>query len=120
MDVYQPLGVEVTVGIVTLQVVVTQMNGADHPSESIHALHVGKMRMKLRKGKTAIAKEYYSAAMQVVRILDFVANISLPSRSQFLTLFVIALALWSERRRKRCSSGSVLAIESRSIFRVSF
>ncbi|KAK2641031.1 hypothetical protein Ddye_022794 [Dipteronia dyeriana] len=46
-------------------VVVTQMNGVDHPSESIHVFHVGKMRIKLCKGKTAIAKEYYSTAMQL-------------------------------------------------------
>ena len=49
----------------TLQVVVTQMNGVNHPSESIHVLHVGRMRIKLRKGKTTIAKEYYSTSMQV-------------------------------------------------------
>ncbi|KAK0604769.1 hypothetical protein LWI29_019213 [Acer saccharum] len=41
------------------------MNGVDHPSESIHVFHVGKMRIKLCKGKTAIAKEYYSTAMQL-------------------------------------------------------
>ncbi|KAJ6964728.1 stomatal closure-related actin-binding protein 1-like isoform X1 [Populus alba x Populus x berolinensis] len=46
-------------------VVVTQMNGLDHTSESIHVLHVGKMRMKLRKGKSTIAKEYYSTSMQL-------------------------------------------------------
>ncbi|XVF19434.1 hypothetical protein REPUB_Repub11eG0110600 [Reevesia pubescens] len=50
---------------VEFNVVVTQMNGADHPSESIHVLHVGKMRMKLCKGKTTIAKEYYSSSMQL-------------------------------------------------------
>ncbi|TYG87950.1 hypothetical protein ES288_A13G256100v1 [Gossypium darwinii] len=50
---------------VEFNVIVTQMNGVDQPSESIHLLHVGKMRMKLRKGKTAIAKEYYSSAMQL-------------------------------------------------------
>lgn len=49
----------------TLQVVVTQMNGVNHPSESIHVLHVGRMRIKLRKGKTTVAKEYYSTSMQV-------------------------------------------------------
>lgn len=52
----------------TLQVVVTQMNGSNHPTESIHVLHVGKMRVKLCKGKTTIAKEYYSSSMQVVQI----------------------------------------------------
>jgi hypothetical protein len=41
------------------------MNGVDHPSESIHVLHVGKMRIKLRKGKSTNAKEYYSTSMQV-------------------------------------------------------
>ncbi|XP_017607255.2 stomatal closure-related actin-binding protein 1-like isoform X1 [Gossypium arboreum] len=50
---------------VEFNVIVTQMNGVDQPSESIHVLHVGKMRMKLRKVKTAIAKEYYSSAMQL-------------------------------------------------------
>ncbi|XP_057441457.1 stomatal closure-related actin-binding protein 1 [Lotus japonicus] len=46
-------------------VVVTQMNGSNHPAESIHVLHVGKMRVKLCKGKTTIAKEYYSSSMQL-------------------------------------------------------
>ncbi|GJU28998.1 stomatal closure-related actin-binding protein 1-like protein [Tanacetum coccineum] len=46
-------------------VVIIQMNGVDHSSESIHILHVGKMRMKLCKGKTTVAKEYYSSSMQL-------------------------------------------------------
>ncbi|KAJ7960510.1 Stomatal closure-related actin-binding protein 1 [Quillaja saponaria] len=50
---------------IEFNVIVTQMNGTDHPSESIHILHVGKMRMKLCKGKTTIAKEYYSNSMQL-------------------------------------------------------
>ncbi|KAH7560790.1 hypothetical protein ACOSP7_016835 [Xanthoceras sorbifolium] len=50
---------------IEFNVVVTQMNGVDHPSESIHVFHVGKMRIKLCKGKTTIAKEYYSMAMQL-------------------------------------------------------
>lgn len=41
------------------------MTGAEHPSEAIHSLHVGNMRMKLCKGKTTIVKEYYSNSMQV-------------------------------------------------------
>ncbi|XP_021900996.1 stomatal closure-related actin-binding protein 1 [Carica papaya] len=49
---------------VEFNVVVTQIDGVDHPSESIHVLHVGKMRMKLCKGKMTIAKEYYSSSMQ--------------------------------------------------------
>ncbi|OIW02798.1 hypothetical protein TanjilG_29574 [Lupinus angustifolius] len=46
-------------------VVVTQTNGSHHPTESIHVLHVGKMRMKLCKGRATIAKAYYSNSMQL-------------------------------------------------------
>lgn len=53
-----------------LQVIVTQTSGLQHPTESIHTLHVGKMRIKLCKGKTTIAKEYYSSSMQVHRIVS--------------------------------------------------
>lgn len=49
----------------TLQVVITQMNGVNHLSESIHVFHVGRMRIKLCKGKTTVAKENFSASMQV-------------------------------------------------------
>lgn len=49
----------------TFNVVVTQVNGIDQQSQSIHALHVGKMRMKLCKGKATVVKEYYSSAMQL-------------------------------------------------------
>ncbi|PIN09430.1 hypothetical protein CDL12_17991 [Handroanthus impetiginosus] len=49
-------------------VVVIQMNGVDQPSQSIHVLHIGKMRIKLRKGKTTMAKEYYSNTMQLCGI----------------------------------------------------
>jgi len=51
------------------------MSGEDHTSESIHLFHVGKMRIKLCKGKTVIAKEYYSSAMQV-RILLYPEKLS--------------------------------------------
>ncbi|KAL0459103.1 UNVERIFIED_CONTAM: Stomatal closure-related actin-binding protein 1 [Sesamum latifolium] len=46
-------------------VVIIQMNGVDHPSQSIHVLHIGKMRIKLCKGKTTMAKEYYANSMQL-------------------------------------------------------
>ncbi|CAA2997315.1 stomatal closure-related actin-binding protein 1-like [Olea europaea var. sylvestris] len=46
-------------------VVIIQINGVDNQSQSIHVLHVGKMRMKLCKGKTTVAKEYYSNSMQL-------------------------------------------------------
>ncbi|KDP36964.1 hypothetical protein JCGZ_08556 [Jatropha curcas] len=41
------------------------MNGVDYKSDLIRVLHVGKMRMKLRKGKSTITKEYYSTLMQL-------------------------------------------------------
>jgi hypothetical protein len=47
------------------------MNGVNYASESIHVLHVGKMRIKLCKGKTTLAKEYYSTLMQVITIFFF-------------------------------------------------
>ncbi|KAM6595962.1 stomatal closure-related actin-binding protein 1 isoform X2 [Cannabis sativa] len=50
---------------VEFNVVITQMNGVNHQSESIHAFHIGKMRIKLCKAKTTIAKEYYSSSMQL-------------------------------------------------------
>ncbi|KAI4304767.1 hypothetical protein MLD38_040238 [Melastoma candidum] len=46
-------------------VVIIQMSGMDHLSESIHVLHIGKMRIKLTKGTTTVAKEYYSSSMQL-------------------------------------------------------
>jgi len=45
------------------------MNGSP-PTESIHVLNVGKMRIKLCKGKTTIAKEYYSSSMHVFKTVD--------------------------------------------------
>lgn len=50
---------------VSFQVVVVQMNGHDHPSESVHIFHVGKLRVKLQKGRSMKAKESYSTSMQV-------------------------------------------------------
>lgn len=46
-------------------VVVIQMNGVDHNSQAIHMLHIGKMRMKLCRGKTTVVKEFYSISMQL-------------------------------------------------------
>ncbi|KAG8388924.1 hypothetical protein BUALT_Bualt02G0175800 [Buddleja alternifolia] len=50
---------------IEFNVVIVQMNGEDHPSQSIHVLDIGKMRIKLRKGKTTMEKEYYSNSMQL-------------------------------------------------------
>jgi hypothetical protein len=50
---------------VSLQVVVLQLNGIDQPKESVHVLNVGRLRMRLCKGKAVVAKEFYSSSMQV-------------------------------------------------------
>ncbi|KAM0954019.1 hypothetical protein DsansV1_C01g0006151 [Dioscorea sansibarensis] len=46
-------------------VIILQINGHDYPSNSIHTFNVGKMRIKLQKGKTTKAKESYSSSMQL-------------------------------------------------------
>ncbi|KAL5199118.1 hypothetical protein ABZP36_002630 [Zizania latifolia] len=46
-------------------VVVLQVNGIKQSIDSIHVLSVGKLRMRLAKGKTVIAKEFYSSLMQL-------------------------------------------------------
>eukprot|EP00257_Ricinus_communis_P004257 XP_002517279.2 stomatal closure-related actin-binding protein 2 isoform X1 [Ricinus communis] len=46
-------------------VVISQMNGQDHPSHSVHALNVGKMRIKLCRGWITKAREIYSTPMQL-------------------------------------------------------
>lgn len=46
-------------------VVISQMNGQDHPSHSVHAFHVGKMRIKLSRGWITKAREIYSLSMQL-------------------------------------------------------
>jgi hypothetical protein len=49
-----------------MQVVISQMNGQDHPSHSVHVFNVGKMRLKLCRGWITKAREIYSASMQVL------------------------------------------------------
>ncbi|XP_015699200.1 stomatal closure-related actin-binding protein 1-like isoform X1 [Oryza brachyantha] len=50
---------------VEFNVVVTQMNGNDYSSNSVHAFHIGKMRIKLRKGWSTKARESYSTTMKL-------------------------------------------------------
>lgn len=47
------------------QVVISQMNGQDNPSHSVHAFNVGKMRIKLCRGWITKSREIYSTTMQV-------------------------------------------------------
>ncbi|KAK8550707.1 hypothetical protein V6N13_119215 [Hibiscus sabdariffa] len=84
---------------VEFNVVVTQMNGADHPSESIHVLHVGKMRMKLCKGKTTITKEYYSSSMQLCGVRGGGNAAAQALFWQAKKGFSVVLAFESERER---------------------
>lgn len=46
-------------------VVVLQLNGVEQPKESVHVLNVGRLRMRLTKGKSVVAKEFYSSSMQL-------------------------------------------------------
>ncbi|KAG8649026.1 stomatal closure-related actin-binding protein 3 isoform X2 [Manihot esculenta] len=46
-------------------VVISQMNGQDHPSHSVHTFNVGKMRIKLCRGWITKAREIYSASVQL-------------------------------------------------------
>ncbi|ONL98328.1 Stomatal closure-related actin-binding protein 1 [Zea mays] len=46
-------------------VVVLQLNGIDLPKESVHVLNVGRLRMRLTKGNSVVAKEFYSSSMQL-------------------------------------------------------
>ncbi|GAV89011.1 hypothetical protein CFOL_v3_32432 [Cephalotus follicularis] len=80
-------------------VVVSQINGVDHPSESIHVLHVGKMRIKLRKGKMTIAKEYYSTLMQFCGVRGGGNAAAQASFWQAMQGLSFVLAFESERER---------------------
>ncbi|KAH1067114.1 hypothetical protein J1N35_032101 [Gossypium stocksii] len=84
---------------VEFNVVVSQMNGADHPSESIHVLHVGKMRMKLCKAKTTIVKEYYSSSMQLCGVRGGGNAAAQALFWQAKKGFSVVLAFESERER---------------------
>lgn len=50
---------------VFIQVVISQMNGQDYPSHSVHIFNVGKSRLKLSRGWINKTRESYSTAMQV-------------------------------------------------------
>ncbi|KAE8806721.1 stomatal closure-related actin-binding protein 1-like [Hordeum vulgare] len=42
-----------------------QMNGNDYASKSVHVFHIGKLRVKLRKGRSTKARESYSTTMKL-------------------------------------------------------
>ena len=41
------------------------MNGKDYSSNSVHVFHIGKLRIKLRKGRSTKARESYSNMMKL-------------------------------------------------------
>nr|CAB3458772.1 unnamed protein product [Digitaria exilis] len=46
-------------------VVVLQVNGVTQPADSLHVLCIGRLRMRLAKGTSVVAKEFYSSSMQL-------------------------------------------------------
>ncbi|KAL6841780.1 hypothetical protein ACP4OV_028292 [Aristida adscensionis] len=46
-------------------VLVLQVNGISQSADSLHVFSIGKLRMRLAKGKTLLAKEFYSSSMQL-------------------------------------------------------
>ncbi|KAL5673563.1 hypothetical protein ACJX0J_017869, partial [Zea mays] len=50
---------------IEFNVVVTQMNGKDYSSNSVHVFHIGKLRIKLQKGWSTKARELYSTTMKL-------------------------------------------------------
>ncbi|CAI0439915.1 unnamed protein product [Linum tenue] len=46
-------------------VTISQINGQDNPSQSVHSFNVGKMRIKLCRGWITKAREIYSTSMQL-------------------------------------------------------
>lgn len=46
-------------------VVISQMNGHDYPSHSVHVFHVGRSRLKLSRGWINKTRESYSTSMQL-------------------------------------------------------
>ncbi|KAJ8449760.1 hypothetical protein Cgig2_001416 [Carnegiea gigantea] len=47
------------------KVVISQMNAHDYPSRSVHVFHVGKTKIKLRRGWMYKTRESYSTTMQL-------------------------------------------------------
>ncbi|XP_054802604.1 stomatal closure-related actin-binding protein 2-like isoform X2 [Prosopis cineraria] len=55
-------------------VVISQMNGQDHSSHSVHAFNVGRMRIKLSRGWITKAREIYSPSMQLCGVRSDTSN----------------------------------------------
>ncbi|KAF7823603.1 stomatal closure-related actin-binding protein 3 isoform X2 [Senna tora] len=56
------------------EVTISQMNGQDHSSHSVHAFHVERMRIKLCRGWITKAREIYSPSMQLCGVRSDMSN----------------------------------------------
>ncbi|KAI9082094.1 hypothetical protein K1719_036019 [Acacia pycnantha] len=80
-------------------VVISQMNGQDHSSHSVHAFHVGKMRIKLSRGWITKAREIYSPAMQLCGVRSDASNAAKAVFWQARKGLSFVLTFESERER---------------------
>ncbi|CAL5085061.1 unnamed protein product [Urochloa decumbens] len=46
-------------------VVILQVNGVAQPADSLHVFCIGRLRMRLARGTSVVAKEFYSSSMQL-------------------------------------------------------
>ncbi|KAI4363967.1 hypothetical protein MLD38_020116 [Melastoma candidum] len=80
-------------------VIVSQMNGHDHPSHSSHILNVGKTRMKLCRGWISKAREIYSTSMQLCGVRSDGSNAAREVFWQARKGLSFVLTFVSERER---------------------
>uniref|UniRef100_A0A7C8YF31 Stomatal closure-related actin-binding protein PH domain-containing protein n=2 Tax=Opuntia streptacantha TaxID=393608 RepID=A0A7C8YF31_OPUST len=65
---------------IEFNVMISQMNGRDYPSRSVHVLHVGKTRIKLCRGWMNKTRESFSTSMQLCGVRG---GVSAASKSLF-------------------------------------
>ncbi|KAK1294446.1 hypothetical protein QJS10_CPA16g01172 [Acorus calamus] len=94
-------------------VVIVQMNGRDQSSNSIHIFHVGKMRIKLRKGRYTKADERYSTSMQLCGVRGAGNAAAQALFWQAKRGLSFTLAFESERERNAAIMLALVAIERR-------
>lgn len=75
--------------ITMLQVVISQMNGRNYSSHSVHLFHIGKTRIKLSRGWITKARDSYSKSMQVLGKNSYYYHQTRPSSFIFILYFCI-------------------------------
>ncbi|KAF7803981.1 stomatal closure-related actin-binding protein 3-like [Senna tora] len=80
-------------------VTISQMNGQDHSSHSVHAFHVGRMRIKLCRGWITKAREIYSPSMQLCGVRSDMSNAAKALFWQARKGLSFVLTFESERER---------------------